>query len=439
MKKSILLMFVMLMFTTASFSQNVVALFNNANNFFQLMEEQKFTDAYSLFDDTVKTKISEENLKKLWTDLHTSLGKSESIDAVQSKVQGQFFAVTVEGKFERGTQDFILGFNKAQKIVGFFLVPKVNSPKYLSPAYADTTLYTEKTAYITTPGHQLAAVITVPKNAKNFPLVVFVHGSGSYDMDETVGPNKPFKDLAAGFAAQGIASIRYVKRTLIYANEFQKAFTVKEEVLDDANQALLMAKTVPGVDLKGIYLFGHSLGGMLATKIAASFPDLSGVIMAAAPARKLTDLIIDQNKYLFSKMNDTTQKSKEQFDKLIAEFSKSKITQAGTMKPDSVILGLPVSYWVDLNNYDQVAAAKNITKPRILVLQGGNDYQVTEEDFNLWKTNLAGKQNVEFKFYPGINHLLSQQLEKGTGTQYQTFSSVSATLINDIIAWIKIK
>jgi len=191
--------------------------------------------------------------------------------------------------------------------------------------------------------------------------------------------------------------------------------------------------------LKGIYLFGHSLGGMLAPRIAASFPDLSGIIMAAAPARKLTDLIIDQNKYLFSKMNDTTQKSKEQFDKLISEFSKSKITQAGTMKPDSIILGLPVSYWVDLNNYDQVAATKNITKQRVLVLQGGNDYQVTEEDFNLWKTGLSGKQNVEYKFYPGINHLLSQQLEKGTGTQYQTFSSVSATLINDIVAWIKIK
>ncbi|WP_421942554.1 DUF3887 domain-containing protein [Pedobacter sp.] len=438
MKKSILLIFALL-FTTATFSQNVVTLFNNADNFFQLMEEQKFTQAYSLFDDTVKTKISEENLKKLWTDMHTALGKTESIEAVQSKVQGQLFAVTVEGKFERGTQDFILGFNKAQKIVGFYLAPKVNSPKYLSPAYADTTLYSEKTAYITSPGHQLAAVITIPKNSKNFPVIVFVHGSGTYDMDETVGPNKPFKDLAAGFAAQGIASIRYVKRTLIYANEFQKAFTVKEEVLDDANQALLMAKTIPGADLKGIYLFGHSLGGMLAPRIAASFPDLSGIIMAAAPARKLTDLIIDQNKYLFSKMNDTTQKSKEQFDKLITEFSKSKITQAGTMKPDSIILGLPVSYWVDLNNYDQVAAAKNITKQRFLVLQGGNDYQVTEEDFNLWKTGLSGKQNVEYKFYPGINHLLSQQLEKGTGVQYQTFSSVSATLINDIVAWIKIK
>ncbi|WP_316734721.1 DUF3887 domain-containing protein [Pedobacter aquatilis] len=438
MKKSILLV-IALLFTTASFSQNVVTLFNNANNFFDLMEEQKFNQAHSLFEDSVKTKISEENLKKLWTDMHAALGKTESIDAVQSKIQGELFAVTVEGKFERGTQDFILGFNKAQKIVGFFLAPKVNSPKYLSPAYADTTLYSEKTAYIATPGHQLAAIITTPKNNKNFPVVVFVHGSGPYDMDETVGPNKPFKDLAAGLAAQGIGSIRYVKRTLIYPYEFQKAFTVKEEVLDDANQALLMAKTIPGADLKGIYLFGHSLGGMLAPRIAASFPDLSGIIMAAAPARKLTDMIIDQNKYLFSKMNDTTQKSKQQFDLLVNELSKGRITQAGTMKPDSVILGLPVSYWVDLNNYDQVAATKNITKQRILFLQGGNDYQVTEEDFNLWKTGLTGKQNIEYKFYPGINHLLSQQLEKGTGAQYQVFTSVSATLINDIVAWIKIK
>ncbi|MFC3562224.1 alpha/beta fold hydrolase [Pedobacter jamesrossensis] len=439
MKKSILLVFGLLLFTTATFSQNVITLFNGANNFFDLMQQEKYTEAYSIFDESVKSKLSEENLKKIWTDINASLGKAESLEAVQSKAQGDFFAVTVEGKFQRGSQNFILGFNKTQKIVGFFLAPKPNVSKYLAPSYADTTLYSEKSTYVTAPGHQLAAVITTPKNAKNFPVVVFVHGSGPSDMDETVGPNKPFKDLAAGLAAQGIGSVRYVKRTLVYPYEFGKTFTVKEEVLDDAVAAIALAKTIQGADIKNIYLFGHSLGGMLAPRIATLVPDLSGIVLAAAPARKLADLMLEQNKYLFDKANDTAKAAKTQLELATVEIAKGKVTQLGTMKPDSIILGIPASYWIDINNYDQVAAMKKITKPRIFVIQGGNDYQVTQQDYDLWKAGLAGNSNAEFKFYPELNHLLSQQVEKGTGAQYMAFSSVSASLINDIVAWIKIK
>ncbi|GAA3971755.1 DUF3887 domain-containing protein [Pedobacter ginsengiterrae] len=439
MKKSILLVVALLLFTTASFAQNVITLFNGANNFFDLMQQEKYTEAYSFFDETVKSKLSEENLKKIWTDINTNLGKAESLEAIQSKAQGEFFAVTVEGKFERGSQNFVLGFNKTQKIVGFFLAPKPVVSQYLAPSYADTTLYSEKSTYVTAAGHQLAAIITTPKNVKNFPVVVLVHGSGPSDMDATVGPNKPFKDLAAGLAAQGIASVRYVKRTLVYPYEFAKAYTVKEEVLDDALAAITLAKTIPGVNLKSVYLFGHSLGGMLAPRIASSVPDLSGIILAAAPARKFTDMMLEQNKYLFDKANDTTKAAKTQLDLATAEIAKAKITQLGTIKPDSTILGISAAYWVDINNYDQVAAMKKITKPRVFIIQGGNDYQVSKQDYDLWKAGLAGNTNVEYKFYPELNHLLSQQVEKGTGAQYMSFSSVSASLINDIVAWIKIK
>ena len=43
-----------------------------------------------------------------------------------------------------------------------------------------------------------------------------VHGSGPNDRDETVGPNKLFRDLADSLAAYGIASLRYEKRTRVY-------------------------------------------------------------------------------------------------------------------------------------------------------------------------------------------------------------------------------
>ena len=436
MKRSILFI-VALLLTTSAFSQNVVQLFNGANDFFKLLQEEKFTQAYSFFDDTLKTKITEDGLKKLWTGIGEQFGKAQSLDAIQSKAQGEFFAVTVEGHFEKGDQNFILGFNKAQKIVGIFLGQVKKTTAYIKPAYVDTSSYVEKSVYIGPAKRQLAAIITTPKNVKSFPMVVLVHGSGPSDMDETVGANKPFKDIAGGLATKGIGSVRYVKRTMVYPNEFAVPFTVKEEVLDDAAAALAMAKTVAGADPKNIFLFGHSLGGMLAPKIAAATPDLAGIIMAAAPARKLTDIIIDQNKYMFELSRDKSATAKQQLEAATTEINKSRFSQLGNIKPDSIVLGLPAKYWADLNAYNQVTVAKSLVKPRIFVVQGGNDFQVSKTDFDLWNAALSQKKNAKLKFYPDLNHLLSPQMTKGTLSQYQLPVSVSDVLVSDIANWIK--
>ncbi len=398
------------------------------------MEEGKYDTAHLYFDEKEQAKVSVENLKQIWTNIKTKLGNVKSLDAIQSKVQGEFFAVTVEGKFENDNQNFILGFNKAEKLVGLYMPPKLAT--YTLPSYADTTKYLEKAIYLNTKGHQLAAVVTLPKNVTNFPIVVLVHGSGPSDMDETIGVNKPFKDLAIGLAAKGIASLRYVKRTLLYPGDFTKAFTIQEEVTNDALVAVTTAKTIKGADPKNIYLFGHSLGGMLAPQMATLAPELNGIILAAAPARKLTDIIIEQNKYFFDLAKDTTAAGKKQFDEMIADVSRSKISALGNMKPDSVIIGLPASYWVSLNAYDQVAVAAKLNK-RIFVIQGGNDFQVSQQDYTLWDAALNKKKNARLKFYPELNHLLTTQTEKGTTAQYQVPANVSEKLIEDVALWIK--
>jgi fermentation-respiration switch protein FrsA (DUF1100 family) len=436
--KKIILLLTILLATTASYAQGVMALINRSDEFFTTLQQEKYKEASLFFDESVQAKIPEATLKEIWTGLNTTLGKYESADVVQSKTQGEYFVVMMEGKFEKDTQRFLLAYNKAQKMVGFYLQPKSTTGTYTAPAYADTTRYAESEIKIKGLKNDLVGLLTVPKNVKNYPIVVFVHGSGPADMDETVGAVKPFKDLAAGLAGKGIASIRYVKRTLLFPNEFVGGFTVKEEVVDDAVKAVELAKTIPGADKKQIYLFGHNLGGMLAPRLANLAPDLKGIILAAAPARKLTDIMVDQNRYVFAQANDTTAASRKKLDEALVQVERSRILKAGDMKIDSVVLGLPVSYWLDLNNYDQVATAKKLSK-RIFVAQGGNDFQVSETDFKIWNTALAKKSSATLKFYPELNHLLTPQTEKGTPKQYQTPANVSEVLITDLATWIKSK
>lgn len=433
--KKILLFTALLFVSSYSFSQNVISLFGKATAFFSHLEKAQYDSAHLYFSETERAKVTPEKLQELWAGIKVRLGNVEYLDPLQSRSQGENFAVTMEGKFERATQNFVLLFDKSEKLVGLFMPPK--AAEHTKPFYVDTSVYVEKMVYLTSGVHRLAAVVTTPKNKTNFPIVVLVHGSGPSDMDETVGPNKPFKDIAMGLANKGIASLRYVKRTLLYANEFRKSFTVKEEVVDDAIAAIAMAKTIKGVNPKAVYVFGHSLGGMLTPKIATLVPDLRGIVLAAAPARKLTDIIIDQNKYMVSLMKDSANVLQNQLGKAIVEIEKSRITSLGTtIKPDSVIIGLPASYWADLNAYDQVAVAKKLVTPKIFIIQGAKDFQVSEADFQLWQTALGKKPNVKLKWYDEINHLLSPQLEKGTAQQYQVPVNVSENVIIDLANWI---
>jgi len=434
--KSFKIIIALLFISQFTFAQSIINLINRADSFFDTMDKGKFEEAHGFFDESVKGKISADELKLFWLRLGNSLGTYDSVDGAQNKTQGEYFQVTLDCVFTKGSQGFTFIFNKSEKLVGFFVAQTKAEAVYVAPAYADSNLYNEKEVQVKFAGGQMAGMLTTPKGVSKFPIVVLVHGSGPSDMDETVGSNKPFKDLSAGLAAKGIASIRYVKRSMVYPNSFGKIFTVKEEVLDDAMAAIALARNVPGADQTQIFLMGHSLGGMLAPRIGALAPDLAGIILAAAPARKLSDIIIEQNKYLYMISGDTTASMKKQFEESINQISRSKLLKLGDIAPDSIILSAPASYWVDLNNYDQVASAKKFTK-KILVIQGEHDFQVSIQDFNIWRAALAANKNVSFKLYPDLNHLLSSQKEKGNSLQYRTPANVSAKLIEDIAVWIK--
>jgi hypothetical protein len=133
---------------------------------------------------------------------------------------------------------------------------------------------------------------------------------------------------------------------------------------------------------------------------------------------------------------DTTAAMRKQFEETADEIDRTRLLKLGDVAPDSVILSAPALYWMDINNYDQLASARKF-KNRILVIQGENDFQISVQDFNLWRTALASNKDASFKLYPDLNHLLSSQEKKGNGMQYRIPANVSATLIEDIAVWVK--
>ncbi len=116
----------------------------------------------------------------------------------------------------------------------------------------------------------LPGTLSIPKGKGGpFPAVVLVQGSGATDKDETVYALKPFRDLAFGLASQGIAVLRYNKRTYEHAikTTADPNHTVDKETTDDALLATRLLEKEKRIDEERIYILGHSQGGMMVPKM----------------------------------------------------------------------------------------------------------------------------------------------------------------------------
>src|SRR5512138_169044 len=217
------------------------ALTVKAREFLRAMEKGDFKLAVRDFDETMLKVSGPDKLEPLWTkQLPAQVGAfKQQGPARREQFQG-YEIVLITCSFEKGLFDARVVFDKAGKIAGFGIVPPSPPVKYEPPAYADPAKFVESEVTVGSGEWKLPGTLTKPKGTGPFPAVVLVHGSGPNDRDETMGPNKPFKDLAWGLATRGIAVLRYDKRSKVYRSKIlgdpklEAAMTVKEETIDDA-------------------------------------------------------------------------------------------------------------------------------------------------------------------------------------------------------------
>ena len=163
---------------------------------------------------------------------------------------------------------------------------------------------------------------------------------------------------------------------------------------------------------------------------------IAGFIIFAGNTRPLEDLIVDQYEYIISLNKDASKMNKINLGLLKEQVDNIKSPDLTPVTPKSELLGIPARYWLDFRGYKPAEMAKELNRP-ILILQGGRDYQVTEKDFQEWKDALSEKNNVEFKFYPGLNHIFAHGEGVITPSEYDMPSHVDKVVIDDIANWVK--
>ncbi len=408
-----------------------------AKSFIESLAKSDFSKTYGYFGESVKSQIPFEALPQIRQQIVSAFGNFvKNIEAKEVSAE----SISLITEFEKSTVNFSIIFDASGKIISFTVADsKVKNPvKYEAPGYANPALFEEKEVTVGSGEWALPATLTMPKSKTNLPAVVLVHGSGPNDRDETVGGNKVFKDLAWGLASRGIAVLRYDKRTFVHGAKMGKSgqLTVNEETADDAVFAVDLLRKTANIDGKKIYVLGHSLGGMMIPRIAQRDSNIAGLIVFAGSARKFEDIYVEQIEYLYSLDGTISADEKAEIDELKKQAENVKKLKATDSPQMKTMLNLPVSYWVDLNNYNPSETAKTIKQP-MLIMQGESDYQVTMKDFALWKNALGKRKNVVFKTYPKLFHSFMESLgDQPSPKDYDQISHVKQIVVEDISNWI---
>ena len=440
----LLLTFALIAGATAVARQNEVSngseIRDLAVKFVDALAKQDFAGAVKNFDATMTGAAPPEKLQSIWTSLELQVGSFKRQVGVRSeKAQGYDIAfVTCE--FEKSPLDVKVVFNGQKQIAGMFFVPTQSGSKSEAPAPPVKLAPGEKEVIVGSGEWALHGTLSMPQGSGPFPALVLVHGSGPNDRDETIGPNKPFRDLAEGLASRGVAVLRYDKRTREYAAKLaplKDSITVKEETIDDAIAAVALLRRTEGINPAKVFVLGHSLGGTLIPRIGARDASITGLIVLAGTTRPMEDVILEQVSYIFSLDTANAAKKKSQLEAVRRQVALVKDPGLSVETPSiDLPLGIPAKYWLDLRGYNPAEAARSLKQP-MLILQGERDYQVTMEDFAGWKKELSSRPNVEFKTYPRLNHLFIEGEGKSKPAEYGVAGHVATGVIDDIAQWIK--
>lgn len=408
-----------------------------AAHFVDLLARQEFGLAFQAMDERMRSAAPESKLREIWSGLLSQVGPFQRRTDIRVSRASGYDVVLVTTVFERATLDTKVAIDSSHRVGGLFFLPKA-APAAPEAADAGGTGLEEREVKVGVRDWPLSGTLTLPPGSNRVPLVVLVHGSGPQDRNETIGPNTPFRDLARGLAARGVAVLRYDKRTLVYgeriAMEGSSTLTVEQEVLADALAAADSARHWDRIDPARIFVLGHSLGGYLVPRLVERDHRLAGAIILAGSTRHLEDIVLEQLDYLAAQDGGSDKTGAAQGEMLRSQARQIKALTEADIDSKIYLIGAPPAYWLDLRSYDPIKTAASLATP-LLILQGGRDYQVTAADFQRWQL-LSSRQGVTLKHYPPLNHLFMAGSGPSTPAEYQAPGHVDGQVIADIADWV---
>ncbi len=256
----------------------------------------------------------------------------------------------------------------------------------------------------------LVGTLCVSELVQPGPVVLLVSGSGPIDRDSNM------KKLAIGvmgrladqLSGAGIASFRYDKRGVGASGGDYLAAGFRDNVAD-ATAAIEMLRARPDVDPSKVFVVGHSEGALIATELAASDPDLVGVVLLAGTATVGEDVLRWQAQQIAATLPKPVKWLLRVLRKDIASMQTKRLAQIKATTGDTVriqLVKINAKWFREFLAYDPTPSLEAIRVP-VLAVTGSKDLQVDPDDVEricaLVPSECAGH------VVNGITHLLRDE------------------------------
>ncbi len=303
---------------------------------------------------------------------------------------------------------------------------------------------------------KLSGTLSLPLDIPLKALVIIVSGSGPQDRDGSMFDHKPYKLLAHNLANNGIGVLRYDERGVGTSEGDFKTASI-ETLEEDLKAALDFLKKRREFASVPMGLIGHSLGGIIAPKIASESEGIDFLVLLAAPGRSGDLLMLQQKADLERKMGlSEPQISQGQelmrgiYDIVVGKnLSTSQTLIAidlyliniyGELLPENqrkqLLNQIGSPEIMSLIRSENFAYLESLSVP-VLALNGSLDVQVAaKENLAAIEKALPAHPKHHFETLKGLNHLF-QEAETGLPNEYFTITqTLSPRLLVIIQEWI---
>ncbi|MFF2550793.1 serine aminopeptidase domain-containing protein [Nocardia sp. NPDC058058] len=400
----------------------------------ELARAEHFTAIEELFAPRLRAVVSGGTVRVGWNTEIARIGAVERIGEPETEsIDAELVRVSVPVDCERGGLTLIVSVDGAGQLHGIRLAPPAGA--WTPPDYARPKRFVEQDITVGDGSTAVPGTLTLPRGKGPFPGAVLL-ASGPTNRDQTVGPNKPFKDLAWGLAGRGIAVLRFDKVNHVHgAFAGEPDFTMVREYLPTTIAAVHALQRHSRVNADRVFVIGHSGGGKAAPRVAAAEPSIAGVVVMAGDTVPLPRAAVRVANYLAGlDPGPHTAATVESITRQAAAVESPRLSSATATS--ELLFGWPASYWLDLRAYDPVETAAALGKP-ILVVQGRRDYQVTvEDDLPGWVSGLAACADARIQIYDAVDHMFFPGTGASTPAGYQVPNHLDAAVVSDIADWL---
>lgn len=266
------------------------------------------------------------------------------------------------------------------------------------------------------PDLRLRRILVQPRDRGPHPTVLLVQEASAPSVE--AGGFNPARELAAGLAARGVATIRFDRRGVGDSEgATYRDRTLAEEVAD-TRAVLTHALADARVHPDSVYLLGLGTGALVAASLADGELPVAGLVAVNAPGRPLWDVVADG----FAAFSPDDEQLREvvapairsAYARLAAGESIEAILadrpgwRSFLLDPAGRVHGRVAAYHAALGATDPATRMRTVTVP-VLVMRGEVDLITTPEDLARLDRALAARDGGSHHTVtlPRTGHLLA--------------------------------